>query len=86
MPLTVIPRPPLPRITDAEPDIIGEVSRESHIHDLRVPLAGATTILYAGPLLVVALSHPLPAWFGVAASFLAVLIIAAGFYMMRHRD
>jgi drug/metabolite transporter (DMT)-like permease len=48
-----------------------------------LPLAEATVILYAGPLLVVALSHPLlgekvrpPAWIGVGAGFLAVLIVA----------
>ena len=48
-----------------------------------LPLAEATVILYVGPLLVVALSHPLlgekvrlPAWIGVIVGFLAVLIVA----------
>lgn len=48
-----------------------------------LPLAEATVILYVGPLLVVALSQPLlnekatlPAWIGVGAGFLAVLIVA----------
>ena len=48
-----------------------------------LPLAEATVILYAGPLLVVTLSQPLlnekvtlPAWIGVGVGFLAVLIVA----------
>lgn len=48
-----------------------------------LPLAEATVILYMGPLLVVALSHPLlgekvrlSAWIGVGVGFIAVLIAA----------
>jgi drug/metabolite transporter (DMT)-like permease len=57
-----------------------------------LPLAEATVILYAGPLLVVALSHPflgervrLPAWIGVGVGFLAVLVVSRpGFSEISH--
>lgn len=57
-----------------------------------LPLAEATVILYAGPFLVVALSHSflgervrLPAWIGVGVGFLAVLVVSRpGFSEISH--